>query len=176
MKKFSIILISIFLLVLAGPTLAKKPHPTNGSETKIAIDSCTCDNWALVFVDPYSEWQGDCDVQWTVTDMMWPAYGASLDFKATWFDGFEISMSSDSEVMDDDYTCALGNHVGDNGVNDDRCNAVDVFTTLPDYDLEGEFLDEDFRARVKGFYNGHGPRSRDFQKASGACTGLPVPE
>jgi hypothetical protein len=107
-------------------------------------------------------------VTWTTLDGSWSAYGADIEFEAEWFDVSDMSASSETEL--EDYLCAAGEYGGEAGIPGEQCTATDVAVVIP---LHSDSGSVDFEAKVNGFQNKHGPKSRDFVKATGDCSPLP---
>lgn len=169
MKKLTLVLLSLVLIGFAGTAVAKKPHPAQADPAPV-VESCTCDAFALNEATDPDQWESVCDVQWTTFDGSWPAYGASIEFEAEWFDISEMSAGSDTEI--DDYSCVSDDFDTEADGDDERCTADDVVVVIP---LHSDSGTVEFYLAVKGFLNGKdGSTSRDYIKVTGDCSPTPV--
>jgi len=162
--------LTAFLIFIGVPmlALAKKPHPLQPDPAP-AVDSCSCDEFLLNEATDPDQWESLCTVQWTTFDGSWPAYGADIEFEAEWFDVSDMSAGSETEL--EDYSCESGDFDAEADADDQRCAATDVAVVIPLHSNSGS---TDFEAKVKGFDNAAHPGSRDFAKARGDCSPLPV--
>ena len=155
-KKILVVAAVVYSISAPMIAMAKKPHPAHGDPAPV-VDYCDCSVFTPVADSDPAMFESYCSVQWTTPGDLWPAYGASVEYKAEWMvDESEMSAGSETEI--EDYACEF--------TTDDVCGADDVHVVIDEHPEEA---DVEFQLRVKGFDN-HGKVSRDFVKVTGDCS------